>query len=147
MAGIASPSGSILAESVVGATNVVMTLVAIFFVDRVGRKPLLYAGLAGMFVGLAALAVAFAQPNLSGSLGTIALVSMMLYVGCFAFSLGPIVWLLISEIFPLPARGLGMSISTLANWVGNFLVSQFFLTMIERLGGRSRFGYMRSCAS
>ncbi len=134
MAGIASPSGSILAESVVGATNVVMTLVAIFFVDRVGRKPLLYAGLAGMFVGLAALAVAFAQPNLSGSLGTIALVSMMLYVGCFAFSLGPIVWLLISEIFPLPARGLGMSISTLANWVGNFLVSQFFLTMIERLG-------------
>jgi SP family galactose:H+ symporter-like MFS transporter len=134
MAGIASPSGSILAESVVGATNVVMTLVAIFFVDRVGRKPLLYAGLAGMFVGLAALAVAFAQPNLSGSLGTIALVSMMLYVGCFAFSLGPIVWLLISEIFPLPVRGLGMSISTLANWVGNFLVSQFFLTMIERLG-------------
>lgn len=140
MAGIASPSGSILAESVVGATNVVMTLVAIFFVDRVGRKPLLYAGLAGMFVGLAALAVAFAQPNLSGSLGTIALVSMMLYVGCFAFSLGPIVWLLISEIFPLPARGLGMSISTLANWVGNFLVSQFFLTMIERLGRPLTFG-------
>jgi predicted MFS family arabinose efflux permease len=87
-----------------------------------------------MFLALATLGVAFAQPHLSGSLGTIALASMMVYVGCFAFSLGPIVWLLISEIFPLPARGLGMSLSTLANWVGNFLVSQFFLTMINKLG-------------
>lgn len=134
MAGIASASNSILAESVVGTVNVALTLVAIFFVDRIGRKPLLYVGLAGMFVALSTLAIAFAQPHLSGALGTIALGSMMLYVGCFAFSLGPIVWLLLSEIFPLPARGLGMSISTLANWVGNFLVSQFFLTMIQRLG-------------
>jgi MFS transporter, SP family, galactose:H+ symporter len=140
MAGIASASASILAQSLVGAVNCVMTLVAIFFVDRVGRKPLLYAGLAGMFVALAALAFSFAQPHLSGSLGTIALTSMMLYVGCFAFSLGPIVWLLISEIFPLPVRGLGMSLSTLANWVGNFLVSQFFLTMVERLGRPATFG-------
>lgn len=139
MAGIASASNSILAETAVGTVNVLMTLIAIFLVDRVGRKPLLYAGLAGMFVALASLAVAFAQPHLSGALGTIALGSMMLYVGCFAFSLGPIVWLLLSEIFPLPARGLGMSISTLANWVGNFLVSQFFLTMIQRLGRPATF--------
>jgi SP family galactose:H+ symporter-like MFS transporter len=134
MAGISSASASILAQSLVGTVNCVMTLVAIFFVDRIGRKPLLYAGLIGMFVALAALAIAFARPHLSGSLGTIALGSMMLYVGCFAFSLGPIVWLLISEIFPLPVRGMGMSLSTLANWVGNFLVSQFFLTEVERLG-------------
>ncbi len=134
MAGIGSASASILAQSLVGTVNCLMTLVAIFFVDRIGRKPLLYAGLAGMFVALAALAISFARPTLSGSQGTIALASMMVYVGCFAFSLGPIVWLLISEIFPLPVRGMGMSISTLANWVGNFLVSQFFLTMIARLG-------------
>jgi sugar porter (SP) family MFS transporter len=134
LAGISSNSASILAESLVGTVNCLMTLVAIFFVDRLGRKPLLYAGLTGMFVALTALAFAFAQQHLSGSLSTIALISMMVYVGCFAFSLGPIVWLLISEIFPLPARGLGMSISTLANWVGNFLVSQFFLTEIHRLG-------------
>jgi sugar porter (SP) family MFS transporter len=139
MAGIGSASGSILAQSLVGAVNCGMTLVAILFVDRVGRKPLLYAGLAGMFVALAALAVAFAQPHLSGSLGGIALGSMMLYVGCFAFSLGPIVWILISEIFPLRVRGLGMSLSTLANWVGNFAVSQFFLTMVERLGRSTTF--------
>ncbi len=134
MAGIGSASASILAQTLVGTVNVLLTLVAIFFVDRLGRKPLLYIGLTGMFLALATLGIAFAQPHLSGSLGTIALTSMMAYVGCFAFSLGPIVWLLISEIFPLSARGLGMSISTLANWVGNFLVSQFFLTMINKLG-------------
>ncbi len=140
MAGIASASASIFAQTLVGAVNCGMTLIAIFFVDRVGRKPLLYAGLSGMFVALAVLAYSFARPHLSGSLGTIALASMMVYVGCFAFSFGPILWLLLSEIFPLPVRGLGMSLSTLANWVGNFLVSQFFLTMVERLGRPATFG-------
>jgi len=134
MAGIASASTSILAQSLVGAVNCGMTLIAIFFVDRVGRKPLLYLGLIGMFAALSALAASFARPQLSGQNGTVALASMMVYVGCYAFSLGPIVWLLISEIFPLRVRGLGMSLSTLANWVGNFLVSQFFLVMVERLG-------------
>lgn len=139
LAGVASASASILAQSIVGTVNCLMTLVAIFFVDRVGRKPLLYIGLAGMFVALSVMALAFSQAHLSGSLGSIALGSMMVYVGCFAFSLGPIVWLLISEIFPLPVRGLGMSVSTLANWVGNFLVSQFFLTMVQHLGASGTF--------
>ncbi|HVN68681.1 MAG TPA: sugar porter family MFS transporter [Candidatus Binatia bacterium] len=139
MAGVASASASILAQSLVGAVNCFMTLIAIFFVDRIGRKPLLYIGLTGMFCALSALALAFARPHLSGTLGTIALWSMMVYVGCFAFSLGPIVWLLLSEIFPLPVRGLGMSLSTLANWVGNFAVSQLFLTMIAHLGATGTF--------
>jgi sugar porter (SP) family MFS transporter len=140
MAGVGSAAASILAQALVGAVNCGMTLVAIFFVDRIGRKPLLYAGLTGMFVALTVMAYAFSQPHLSGSLGTIALVSMMVYVGCFAFSFGPILWLLISEIFPLPVRGTGMSVSTLANWVGNFAVSQSFLTMVERLGSPATFG-------
>ena len=100
-----------------------------------------------MFVALAALAYSFARPHLSGSLGTIALASMMVYVGCFAFSFGPILWLLLSEIFPLPVRGLGMSLSTLANWVGNFLVSQFFLTMSAAWGGRRLLGSTHCSAS
>src|SRR6185503_4746463 len=99
---------------------------AIFFSDGLGRKPLLYIGCGGMAVALVSLAAAFA---FSGSgLGPIALVSLMLYVGCFAFSLGPIVWVLIAEIYPLRSRGLGMSVATLANWGANFVVSQFFLT-------------------
>jgi len=139
LAGVGSAQASILAQALVGTVNCLSTLIAIFFVDRIGRKPLLYAGLAGMFVALAALGFAFAQPHLSGSLSDIALASMMVYVGCFAFSLGPIVWLLISEIFPLPARGIGMSISTLSNWVGNFAVSQFFLTMLHSFGTPATF--------
>lgn len=139
MAGISSDEASILATAAVGCVNVLLTLVAIFFVDGVGRKPLLYAGCAGMGIALAALAFAFAQPSLHGSLAGIALGATMLYVGSFAYSLGPIVWLLISEIFPLRARGLGMSICTLANWAANFVVSQFFLTMIQRLGSALTF--------
>ena len=139
MAGVASASASILAQALVGTVNVVLTLVAIFFVDRLGRKPLLYAGLAGMTLALTALGLAFAGSRPAGATGEVALVSMMVYVGCFAFSLGPIVWILISEIFPLRVRGIGMSVSTLANWVGNFLVSQFFLTMVERLGRTATF--------
>jgi sugar porter (SP) family MFS transporter len=139
MAGFGSASSSILAQSLVGTVNCAMTLVAIAYVDRIGRKPLLYIGLTGMFVALSVLATAFAQPHFSGSLGGIALASMMAYVGCFAFSFGPILWILLSEIFPLQVRGLGMSICTLANWVGNFLVSQFFLTMVDRLGRTTTF--------
>lgn len=139
MAGVGSASASILAQSLVGTVNCVMTIVAIGYVDRIGRKPLLYVGLTGMFVALSALSVAFSQPHLSGSLGGIALASMMVYVGCFAFSFGPILWILLSEIFPLQVRGLGMSICTLANWVGNFLVSQFFLTMVDKLGRTATF--------
>jgi MFS transporter, SP family, galactose:H+ symporter len=139
LAGIASNVASILAETLVGTVNVLLTLVAIFFVDRVGRKPLLYAGISGMFVALSVLAFAFAQPHLQGSLAGIALGSMMLYVGSFAYSLGPIVWLLISEIFPLEARGLGMSICTLGNWLANLAVSLFFLTMVQALGASLTF--------
>ncbi|HTU69461.1 MAG TPA: sugar porter family MFS transporter [Candidatus Baltobacteraceae bacterium] len=140
MAGVTTNQASILAETLVGTVNCLATLIAIFFVDRIGRKPLLYAGCAGMFVGLSALSFAFAQPHLQGSLGTIALASMMLYVGSFAYSLGPILWLLISEIFPLQARGLGMSICTLGNWLANFAVSLFFLSMVQALGRPLTFG-------
>ncbi len=139
MAGVGSNQASILATAVVGVVNVVLTLVAILFVDGVGRKPLLYAGCGGMCAALLALAIAFAQPQLGGALTWIALLSLVVYVGSFAYSLGPIVWLLISEIFPLQARGLGMSICTLANWAANFVVSEFFLTMIEKLGGPATF--------
>ncbi len=134
MAGIASNEASILATALVGAVNVVLTFVAVVFVDGIGRKPLLYAGCFGMFIALSTLAFAFTQPHLQGALGSIALSSLMLYIGCFAFSLGPIVWILISEIFPLQARGIGMSVCTFANWAANFLVSQFFLSMLQWLG-------------
>jgi len=139
MAGYGTAGAAILATAAVGVVNVVMTLVAIFFSDGLGRKPLLYIGCAGMAVALLSLAGAFAFSGTGAGLGPIALVSLMLYVGCFAFSLGPIVWVLIAEIYPLRSRGLGMSVATLANWGANFVVSQFFLTMVEKFGASATF--------
>jgi len=134
LAGAGSDHASILATTLVGIVNVVLTVVAIIFIDRWGRKPLLYLGSGGMALALIALAAAFGIPALAGARAPIALGSLMLYVGCFAFSLGPIVWLLISEVFPLRVRGRGMSIATLANWAANFAVSLVFLGMIAVLG-------------
>ena len=134
LAGFSSDAASILATMGVGAVNVLATLIAIGLIDRLGRKPLLYAGVGGMAVALFALAAAFAQGSHSAGLGGITLAALMVYVGCFAFSLGTIVWLLISEIYPLRVRGRGMAIATLANWAANFAVSLVFLTMIKGLG-------------
>jgi sugar porter (SP) family MFS transporter len=134
LAGFSSDATSILATLGVGVVNVLATLIAIFLIDRLGRKPLLYAGVGGMAIALFALAFAFAQGAQSTALGGITLAALAVYVGCFAFSLGPIVWLLISEIYPLRVRGRGMAIATLANWAANFVVSLVFLTMIKSLG-------------
>ncbi len=134
MAGYAAARTAILATTVVALVNVCATVIAIAFIDRVGRKPLLYVGVTGMAIGLAALSLGFASHGLTGSLSRIAVGSLILYVACFAFSLGPIVWLLISEIYPLPVRGRAMSIATTGNWAANFLVSIFFLTMVKTLG-------------
>ena len=115
-AGLKSASVSILATVGVGIINVLMTLVAMWIIDRVGRRPLLMTGLIGMILSLVILGLAFMLPTLSSILGWIAVGSMMLYVGSFAISLGPVFWLLISEIYPLKIRGLSMSIATIANW-------------------------------
>jgi sugar porter (SP) family MFS transporter len=134
LAGMSSDRAAILATTIVGVVNVALTVVAIVAIDRWGRKPLLYLGSGGMAVALLVLAAAFGVPVLAGIRAPLALGSLMVYVGCFAFSLGPIVWLLIAEIFPLRVRGRGMSIATLANWAANFAVSLVFLGMIDALG-------------
>jgi SP family galactose:H+ symporter-like MFS transporter len=139
LAGVSSNEASLLATAVVGVVNVLMTIVAIVTIDRWGRKPLLYTGVTGMAVALITLAATFSVPMAASSRGLLALISLVLYVGCFAFSLGPIVWLLISEVYPLPVRGRAMSVATLANWAANFLVSLVFLTMIQRLGSTATF--------
>lgn len=138
LAGFSSDAVALLATIGVGAINVLLTLVAIAFIDRLGRKPLLYAGVTGMMLSLFALAWAFSSGG-SGSRGTVTVASLMVYVGCFAFSLGPIVWLLISEIYPLRIRGRAMAIATLSNWAANFAVSLVFLSMIDAFGTTATF--------
>jgi sugar porter (SP) family MFS transporter len=135
MAGISSHSNSILATFVVAVVNVIGTIVGISLVDRVGRKPLLYFGVGGMTIALFALAYSFNhQVALGSSLGVVAIGCLVLYIACFAFSLGAIAWILVSEVFPLRVRGRGVAIATLFSGISNFIVSQTFLSLIEGVG-------------
>ncbi len=138
-AGLSSASVAILASVGVGIVNVVLTLVAMQLIDRLGRRPLLLASLAGMGLGLFVLGLAFALPRFSGSLGWIAVGSLMLYVGSFAVGLGPVFWLILSEIYPLQIRGRAMSVGTVANWSANLIVALSFLTLTQVLGKAATF--------
>ena len=100
-AGISSASGAILTTAGIGAVNVLMTIVSMWLIDRIGRRPLLLTGIAGMVVTLGVLGWAFHSASPSGALSWLAVISMMVYVASFAISLGPIFWLLIAEIYPL----------------------------------------------
>jgi SP family galactose:H+ symporter-like MFS transporter len=131
--GLSSASAAILATAGIGVANVLMTLVAIWLVDRVGRRVLLLWGLAGMGVSLCLLALAFALGQ-GPALGWLTAASLTLYVGCFAIGLGPVFWLLISEIFPLAIRARGMSAATIANWLANLVVALTFLDLVAVLG-------------
>ncbi len=139
LAGLSSSSVAILASVGVGLVNVALTVVAMQLLDRVGRRPLLLVSLGGMTMSLFVLGAAFSFPQLSGSLGWIAVASLMLYVGSFAVGLGPVFWLMLSEIYPLRVRGRAMSVGTVANWGANFVVALSFLTLIQFLGNAVTF--------
>jgi MFS transporter, SP family, galactose:H+ symporter len=112
--------------------NVLMTIVSIPLVDRVGRRPLLLTSLGGMLAALVCLSIGFA---VGGSLlKWIGAFSLVLYIASFAVGLGPVFWLLISEIYPLKIRGQAASIATMANWLSNFLVSLTFLSLLNSMG-------------
>src|SRR5213592_2117064 len=138
-AGFNSASGAILATVGVGVVNVGMTIVAMFLVDRAGRRPLLLVGIAGMIVTLGVLGLSFRISNPSVQLAWIAVICLMGYVGSFAISLGPIFWLLIAEIYPLKIRGLAEGMAATFNWASNLAVSLTFLTLVEKLGASSTF--------
>ena len=138
-AGFASASSAILASVGIGAVNVVFTIVAMYLIDKLGRRPLLLVSLAGMILGLAVLGLAFMLPQLSGALGWIAVASLTIYVGSFAVGLGPVFWLMLSEIYPLAVRGRAMSVGTLVNWAANLIVALSFLTLTHTLGKPATF--------
>jgi len=135
-AGISSASGAILATAGIGGVNVVMTIVSMWLIDRLGRRPLLLIGITGMIVTLGALGLAFVRPVHAHDevSARIAVLSMMAYVASFAISLGPIFWLLIAEIYPLKIRSSAEGLSATFNWGSNLVVSLTFLTLLERMG-------------
>lgn len=133
-AGIRSASAAILATVGVGVVMVLLTVVALRLIDRVGRRPLLLYGVAGMVLSLGVLGFAFLSPTLSSIVAWIAMISLPVYVACFAIGLGPVFWLLISEIYPLKIRGRAMSVATVTNWAANLLVALTFLSLLHTLG-------------
>ncbi|GCF08822.1 sugar porter family MFS transporter [Dictyobacter arantiisoli] len=135
--GVSSASSAILATSVVGIVNVLATIVALFLVDKAGRRILLIAGCIGMIIGLGLLGAVFAIGPTHASLVT--LIALMIYIIAFAISMGPVFWLMSAEIFPTKVRAAGASTCSFSNWVANFLVSVTFLTLINGLGSAGTF--------
>lgn len=131
----------------IGVVNVVATFIAIAFVDRFGRKPLLRAGLVGMALSLTVVGIGFRvlegeTGNAGGadSFGAIlTLGGLIVFIASFAFSLGPIVWTVINEIYPSKVRGRAVSVATAVNWGSAWLVSQFFLTLVDAIGQAGTF--------
>jgi sugar porter (SP) family MFS transporter len=138
-AGIAATGPAILAGA--GLTTVMWCfhVLAIFLLDRVGRRPLLLIGVAGQIIGLAILGAAFQFQQLASFKSYVAIGGLVIYVACFAFGLGPIFWLLISEIYPLKIRGAAMSAVTVTNWGMNLAVAVTFLTLVAALGHAETF--------
>jgi SP family xylose:H+ symportor-like MFS transporter len=120
-------SAALLQTVVVGAVNMGFTVVAIRTVDRLGRKPLMMIGSAGMGISLLAMGLA----AFLGRTELWLLLFILGYIACFALSVGPVTWVILSEIFPTGIRGRAMGIATFCLWVANYIISQTFPMMDE----------------
>ena len=130
----------------VGVVNVLATLIAVAWVDKFGRRPLLLTGLVGMTVSLGAVGLSFAALENTAETATsttvggiVTVLAFVVFIASFAFSMGPIVWTLISEIYPNRVRGRAISVATAANWLAAFLVAQFFLSLVDAIGESTTF--------
>ena len=145
MAGFHSASSAIFATVLVGGVNLVFTILSLFLLDRVGRRPLLLLGIAMMGVGLAALGYFFGASHVSRS---VILASVLIYLASFAIGMGPIFWLLISEIYPTTIRGQAMSLASVTIWIFDLLITVTFLSLVEALGVRQTFWlYAAACVA
>ena len=132
-------STSILATVGIGVVNVLFTFVAIWLIDKLGRKKLLLYGLIGMTIGTAVLGWSFIQSEISGAFAWLTLGSMLLYVASFAASFGPVLWVMLPELFPLHIRGSAVGVSSLSNWAANFAIALLFPVLVAALGQTSVF--------
>ncbi len=127
----------------IGGVNVLATLIAIAFIDDEGRRKLLLTGLIGMGLSLVVVGVAFEFIGTAGQApaaggptlaGTVTVAALIVFIASFAFSLGPVVWTVINEVFPARVRGRGVALATAVNWGSSYLASQFFLSLDEAVG-------------
>jgi sugar porter (SP) family MFS transporter len=130
-----SVSSSIAQAVFIGLINLFGAILAVFLLDRVGRRPMLLVGTAGSVVGLAVLGWYFDMgTKFEHANPWIALAAMMFYILMFEISLGPVFWVMIAEIFPLRARAKAMAVCTMFNWLFNFFVSYWFLDLVKAIG-------------
>jgi sugar porter (SP) family MFS transporter len=139
LAGFPDASSSILATVGIGVVNVLATIFAVCYLDKLGRRPLLLTGLVGMCLSLLGLSLAFQTGADASMLRWIAIGCTFFYIICFAFSLGAILWLVVSEIFPLEVRATAMGVAVFSCWLWNFAVSSTFLTLLNALGPSATF--------
>ncbi|MDY3978885.1 MAG: sugar porter family MFS transporter [Tidjanibacter sp.] len=128
-----SSSDSLFSQVLVGAVNMLTTVIALVIIDRVGRKKLVYWGVSGMIMSLLLIGLYFIFAAQIGLSNTFLLVFFLLYVFCCAISISAVVWVLLSEMYPNKVRGTAMSIAGLSLWVGTYLIGQLTPIMLEKL--------------
>jgi len=135
-------SSALLTNVINGSVNVVFTVIALLLIDRIGRRPLLLVGSVGMAVTLGIMAYAFGTSavteagtlQMGDNMGIVALIAANAYVAFFAFSWGPVMWVLLGEMFPNQFRGAALSICGLVQWLSNFLVTMTFPILLGSIG-------------
>ena len=123
----------------VGLTNVLATFIAIGFVDRWGRKPILYVGFAVMALGLGVVGMLMNGGIATHAQQSLAVGMLLLFIVGFAMSAGPLVWTLCSEVQPLKGRDFGIGCSTFTNWIANMIIGATFLTLLNSVGNAKTF--------
>lgn len=142
MAGIISNTESIIPAIIIGGVNVLSCLVSVILLDKVGRRKLYMIGITGMIPSLALLGLCFYfKDALGASLPVFAVLSIVCFIIFIAISLAPLGWLLISEVFPLEVRSVGMSIGSLAHWGFNAIISFTFLSLVNSIGIATTFWF------
>ena len=117
-------------QVIIGIVNVLFTLIAIWKIDALGRKPLLYFGVSGIIISLIIVGALFAAGITQGYY---LLFFILTFIACFAFSFGPVIWVLLSEIYPTKLRGRAMAVATFSLWCGTALVGQMVPWMLDNL--------------
>lgn len=130
-AGFEGAEAAIAASVIVGVVNVFFTIISLFVIDKLGRRKLYFLGMAGMAVALVCMGLGFMLPGVTE---WFLVISVLVYIAFFAISLGPLGWLIITEVFPTRVRGLGSSIGSLSNWGFNTLVVWTFYKMASAIG-------------
>ena len=123
---------ALLASVMIGITNLIFTFVGMAMVDKAGRKFLLLVGLAGMGISMTLVGLCMQSDMISAKW---TLLWIMTYIASFAMSIGVVIWVYLSEIYPTRVRGQALSVATMVLWLGNVILTQLFPVMMERFGG------------